>query len=72
MTKIEVIGWRHLPQQRLSHHFKRRKDMDTAVAACWLVSPVNKLKVADNNPKCGLCEIMLAYHGGEDWYGEES
>ena len=72
MSKVEVIGWRHLPWQRRLHHFKHRKGMKTAVAACWLVSPVRSLKVDDDKPKCGLCEIMLSYHSGDDWYGEES
>lgn len=71
MTQVEVLGWRHLPWQKRLHYFKRRKGMVSAVSACWLVSPVKSLKVDDDKPKCGLCEIMLAYHSGEDWLEPE-
>lgn len=68
MTQVIEIGWRHLPWAKRLHHFKRRKSMDQAVSACWTVSDYKRLKVNDDLPKCGLCEIMIAYHGGEDWY----
>lgn len=70
MSSVEVIGWRHVPWGKRLHHFKRRKDMDMAVSACWIVSDYKKLKVDADKPKCGLCEIMIAYHNGIDLLSE--